>query len=84
MARICALLKAYIGERAWKATADRLQGPYYLSRDGLYRKIRASKQRTDMGKYCFVNRTIKVWNKLPAQTLKSFPSKLILERGLWK
>jgi hypothetical protein len=27
IARICALCKAYTGERAWKAIGDRLQGP---------------------------------------------------------
>jgi hypothetical protein len=27
IARICALFKVYAGERAWKATGDRLQGP---------------------------------------------------------
>jgi len=34
------------------------------------------KQRTDVGKYSFVNRTIKSWNQLPAGLLASFPSKL--------
>ena len=29
-ARICALYKAYTGERAWKAISDRLQAPNYL------------------------------------------------------
>jgi len=27
------------------------------------------KQRTDIGKYCFVNRTIKNWYQLPAEAL---------------
>jgi hypothetical protein len=29
---ICALFKAYTGERAWKAIGDRLRRPSYLSR----------------------------------------------------
>jgi hypothetical protein len=33
-------------------------------------------QRTDVGKYSFVNRTIKSWNQLPARLLASFPCKL--------
>jgi len=33
------------------------------------RKIRDRKQRTDIGKYYFVNRTIKNWNQLPAEAL---------------
>jgi hypothetical protein len=37
------------------------------------RKIRAWKQRTDIGKYSFVNRTIKNWNQLPAEALGTFP-----------
>jgi hypothetical protein len=38
-----ALLKAYTGERAWKATGDRLQRPCYLSRVDHDRKIRSRK-----------------------------------------
>jgi hypothetical protein len=29
----------------------------------------------DIGKYSFVNRTIKNWNQLPAETLGTFPCK---------
>jgi len=65
IARMCALYKAYTGERAWKAIGDRLQAPSYLSRVDHYWKIRARKPRTDIGNYCFVNRTITDWNKLP-------------------
>jgi hypothetical protein len=32
--------------------------------------------RIDVGKYSFVNRTIKNWNQLPADLLASFPCKL--------
>jgi hypothetical protein len=62
IARRCAL---YNGERTWKAIGDRLQAPSYLSRVDHYWKIRARKQRADIGKYSFVNRTITDWNKLP-------------------
>jgi hypothetical protein len=34
------------------------------------------KQRTDVGKYSFVNRAIKSWNQLPASILASLPCKL--------
>jgi hypothetical protein len=57
IARICALFKAYTGERAWKAICDTLQRPCYLSRVDQDRKIKSRKQRTDIGKYSFVNRT---------------------------
>jgi hypothetical protein len=56
IARVCALFKAYSGERAWKAIRDRLRRPYYLSRVDHVRKIRDRKQRTDIWKYFFVNK----------------------------
>jgi hypothetical protein len=34
----------------------------YLSRGDHGEKIRSRKQRTDIGKYSFVNRTIQLWN----------------------
>jgi hypothetical protein len=48
-----------------------------LSRDDRSWKVRSRKQRTDVGKYSFVNRTIKEdWNSLPAGILASFLCKL--------
>jgi len=32
----------------------------------------ARKQRTDIGKYCFVNTTIKLWNQLPSEVIAAF------------
>jgi len=61
----CALYIAYTSDRAWKAIEDRLQAPNYLSGVDHYRKIRTRKQRTDKGKYFFVNRSIIDWNQLP-------------------
>ena len=71
IARMCALFKAYTGGRAWKAIRDRLLKPCYLGRGDHNRK-----QRTDVGKYSFLNRTITNWNQLPASLLASFPCKL--------
>jgi hypothetical protein len=62
---MCALYEAYTGERAWKTIGDRLQAPSYLSRVDHHWKTRARKQRTDIGKYSFVNRSITDWNQLP-------------------
>ena len=62
---MCVIYKVYTGESAWKAIGDRLQAPSYLSRVDHYWKIRATKQRTDIGKYSFVSRTITDWNKPP-------------------
>ena len=47
---ICALFKAYSGERAWKATGEKLQRPQYLSMVDQEQKIRSRRQRTDIGK----------------------------------
>jgi len=77
LSRICVLFKAYSGERAWKAIGDRLQRPHYLSRVDHERKIRSRRQRTDKGKYSFVNRTIQHWNQLPAELLGTIPCKPI-------
>jgi len=68
-------LPTYIGERACKSVGSRLKGPWYLSGADNDRKIRARKQRTDFGKYCFVNRTIRLWNQLSAEEPATFPSK---------
>ena len=49
IAHLCALVKAFSGERAWKAIGDRLRRPYYLSRVDRVRKIRGRKQRRIAG-----------------------------------
>jgi hypothetical protein len=81
IARICALFKAYTEERAWKAIGNRFLKPCYLGRGDHNLKIRTMKQITDVGKYSFVNRTIKSWNQLPASLLASFPCKLKTGHG---
>ena len=80
VAHLCTLFKAYTGEWAWRATHNRLQRPYYLSRVDHVRKIRDRKQKTDIRKYSFVNSTIKNWNQLPAEALETFPCKSKLFR----
>jgi hypothetical protein len=62
---MCALYKAYNGERAWKYIGDTLQARYYRSRLDHCWKIESRKIRTDVGKFSFVNRTIADWNRLP-------------------
>jgi hypothetical protein len=54
-ARACVHFKACCGERAWKAIRDRLRRAYCLSMVDHVRKIRYRKQKTDIGKYFFVN-----------------------------
>jgi hypothetical protein len=43
-----------------------------MSRDYHDHKIKTRKQRMDISKYSFVNRTIKLWNQLPAEALATF------------
>ena len=85
LSRICALFKAHSGERAWKPTGDRLQRPHYLSRVDHERESRSRRQRTDIGKYSFVNWTIQHWNQLPAEGLGTLPCKPITsKKRIWK
>jgi hypothetical protein len=53
----------------------RLQAIGYLSRVDHDRTIRSRKQEADIGKYSFVNRTIRVWNQLPADVLGTLSCK---------
>jgi hypothetical protein len=57
------------------AMRDRLQAPSYLSRVNHHQKIRARKQRTDITKYSFVNRSITDWNQLPEGVTGTFHGK---------
>jgi hypothetical protein len=41
----------------------------YKGKVGHDEKIRSRKQRTNIGKYSFVNGTIQLWNKLPPDAL---------------
>jgi hypothetical protein len=75
IARFYAVFEVYTGERAWKAIGDRLQQPCYLSRFDHDKKSRSRKQRTDIGKYFFVNRTVQLWNQLPADALGTLSCK---------
>jgi uncharacterized protein YlzI (FlbEa/FlbD family) len=67
---MCALYKAYTGERAGKEIGDRLQAPSYLSRVDQLLKIRARKKITDNGKNYIVNMYIKYWNQLPEGAIR--------------
>jgi len=84
IAGLCVLFKAYSRERAWKAIRERLQRPYYLSRVDHVWKIRDRRQRMDIRKHSFVNRTTKNWNQLPAEALGTFLCKPKIFRELGK
>ena len=58
LSSMCALYKSYVGERAWKAIGDRLLAQNDLTMIDDYWKIRPRKQRTNIGKCSFVNRSI--------------------------
>jgi hypothetical protein len=81
VARMTTLYKAYNGERAWKDIGDRLHVSHHLRRDDHYWQIRARKQRTDVGKYSFVNRTIADWNRLPETVIGFYLLTYLLTYG---
>jgi len=60
IACLCALLEHTLGNRHGKLYATVCEG---------------LKQRTDIRKYSFVNRTIKKWNQLPAEASRTFRCK---------
>jgi hypothetical protein len=59
------------GGKAWKEIRDRFQAPSYLTRVDHNLKIRARRQRKDVGKFSFVNRTITDWNQLSEGEIKA-------------
>jgi hypothetical protein len=61
---------------AFDFSSVQIQRPYYLNRVDHDWKIRNRRQRTDIRKYYFVNKTIHLWNKLPMNALGNFPFKL--------
>ena len=72
---LCVFLKRTVWNELGKVILYRLGRTYYLSKFGHVQKIRDRKQRTDIGKYFFVNRTTKNWNQLLAEALGAFPFK---------
>jgi hypothetical protein len=71
-------------ERAWKAICDRLQRPCHLSRVDHDKIIRCRKQKTNIEKHSFVNRTIQLRNQLPADALELSPvNQVILGKFLF-
>ena len=59
----------------WKSVVDRLKVPRYLIGDDHDCNFRARKQRTDVGKYCFVNRRVTLGSQLTAQPVATLPYK---------
>jgi len=57
------------------SVGGRLQRPNYLSRVDYEREIKNRRQRTDIGKYSFANRNIRLWNRLLAEILGTLPCK---------
>ena len=80
---LCAMFKTYRGEPAWREIKNRMQPPNYSSRNDHPHKLRERRQRTDTGKFSFLNRTIRDWNALPADLLKALPiTKNVLKNRL--
>jgi hypothetical protein len=75
-ARLRALFKAYLGHKAWVDIKRRLYMPTYYGRGDHSFKIKLRQQRTDVGKFSFLNRTIVDWNQLPAAAFEGSPLNL--------
>ncbi|KAJ4441903.1 hypothetical protein ANN_11763 [Periplaneta americana] len=71
--RLTALFKAQMGHKAWNDIDARLATPSYLGRTDHIRKFKCRKQRTDVAKFSFVNRSIVDWNSLPAAIFQDGP-----------
>ncbi len=72
-ARLCCLFKAYSKSPAWAEITKRLGSPSRVGRNDHTCKIKSRGQRSDVGKYSYVNRTIKNWNEIPAAVVEPFP-----------
>ncbi|KAJ4451170.1 hypothetical protein ANN_02612, partial [Periplaneta americana] len=59
---------------AWVDITARLEKPTYYGRNDHDFKIKCRKQKTDVGKFSFLNRTINDWNDLPAAVFEGCPS----------
>jgi hypothetical protein len=70
-------LKLFLVSRINYSRQDiiRFERPCYLSKVDHDRKMRSRKQKTDIGKYSFVNRSIQLWNQLPADVLGTLSCK---------
>ena len=67
------MFRSYTGCNAWSEIRERIKKPNYYSRKDSGLKIRTNKQKSDAGKYSFLNRTIIDWNNLPTVTFESLP-----------
>jgi hypothetical protein len=65
---------AYVAVLFITSHGNRLQAPSYLSRIDHHWKI-TRKQRTDIGKYSFLNKSITDWNQLPEGVIGTSNSK---------
>jgi hypothetical protein len=74
ISRICALWKRTL-ESGRGRLLVRLKRLTSLIRVDHERKIRNRRQRTDTGKHSFVNRTVRIWNRSPANILGILPCK---------
>lgn len=71
--RLCAMFNTYTNQPAWRELNKRLEKPTYISRVDHPFKVKGRPQRTNYGKYSFINRGVDNWNALPAAVLEPFP-----------
>jgi hypothetical protein len=64
IACLCALFKAYMGERAWKAIGDRLQTTMLSEQEVIMARKLGAERSDRYQEILFVNRTVQLWNQL--------------------
>jgi hypothetical protein len=74
---MCALYKAYTGERAWKAIGDRLQAPSYLIWSIIIKKSEPENKEQSSGN-TLLNKSITNWNLLPEEATDTSHGKMFI------
>ena len=71
--RLGGIFKVMNRDLGWDELRNRVNTPNYIGRYDHYLKIKIRAQRTDIGKFSFMNRGISEWNKLDESLLKPLP-----------
>ena len=79
--RLCGMHKAVNRHTGWEEIADRLAFSGRIGRGDNSKKLTINHVSTDVGKYSFINRTAKSWNKLDDTVVLSKSCRLFRARA---
>lgn len=74
--RLTIFFKVFTGHPSYKELRDRVSKSEFLVRHDHNYKLNYMKQKTNVSKFCFLNRAVETWNSLPAEALEPFPTSL--------